>query len=64
MSSFLTTMFIGNLLHGRHCDKYFFFFLRFYLLINEKHTQGEREREREREAETQTEGEAGSMKGA
>ena len=34
-------------------DLFFFFFLRFYLLIHG--------REREREAETQAEGEAGSM---
>ena len=34
----------------------FFFFLRFYLLIRERHTQ--------REAETQAQGEAGSMQGA
>ena len=34
----------------------FFFFLRFYLFIHERH--------REREAETQAEGEAGSMQGA
>ena len=36
----------------------FFFFLRFYLFIHERHT------ERESEAETQAEGEAGSMQGA
>ena len=38
----------------------FFFFLRFYLFINERHTW----RGGERETETQAEGEAGSMQGA
>ena len=41
--------------HSLHY-KFFFFFLRLYLLIHERH--------REREAETQAEGEAGSMQGA
>ena len=38
----------------------FYFFLRFYLFIHERHreSESEREREREREAETQAEGEA------
>ena len=40
----------------------FFFFLRFYLCIHERHR--ERERQRHRRKEKQAEGEAGSMRGA
>ena len=47
-------------------EQAFFFFLRFYLFIHERHTERERETETDRqtEAETQAEGEAGSMQGA
>ena len=43
-------------LHG--CAALFFFFLRFYLFIHDRHTQ------RKRKVEAQAEGEGGSMQGA